>query len=209
MSRAVLDILKELAVTLVSEQVGPAIGDIKVTGLDVVEDGWVVAEGQSLAVSDYPDAAPLFARIYGSDAEGTFKVLDARGRNLRGVGSEQVPGFVGGFDTVTLNVDQLPKHSMELGEGVEGVTTVSLGTTISNPMNIPSASNRFVGASGLGQGTATIYSDALSDQTVELGGVKTTVGGSTDSIGEGKEIDITNAYVGVRVLICVKGRMPN
>lgn len=73
--------------------------------------GWLLANGVAVSRVTY---AALFARIgtaYGAgDGSTTFNLPDLRDRFPVGTGYSYTPGSVGGANSVTLTVDQLPPH---------------------------------------------------------------------------------------------------
>jgi microcystin-dependent protein len=93
-------------------------GDIKPSMRTTTEIGWLLCDGRSLLVADYPGLFAAIGYSYGGSGVN-FSLPDLRGRCL--VGSGQAPGLSnraigqrGGAETVTLNLSQIPSH----GHGV-------------------------------------------------------------------------------------------
>lgn len=125
------------------------VGDIKMSGSNDGESGWLLCSGQQVSRTTY---APLFAKIgtaYGSgDGVTTFNVpnLNQAERFPRGAVS---PGGSGGEATHVLTLAEMPAHGHPvegagetayhdyLGGGSTGFTVlrtnVTDGTSVSNP----------------------------------------------------------------------------
>jgi microcystin-dependent protein len=75
----------------------------------------MLCDGRTLSIAEYSTLYTLIGTTYGGDGVQTFALPDLRGRFPvhagTGGGQTIVPGQVGGTETVTLNVNQLPVHS--------------------------------------------------------------------------------------------------
>lgn len=188
-------------------EINPAIiGEIKPWALDTIPTGWVRCDGAIYTFADYPEAGPLFGATYGGDGATTFGVPDLRGRTLRGAGGALSLGDTGGADSITLTEDQLPAHTHDLTGGTV-TPTVQVAGTSSNPVNTPNDTNKYLGASGIGQAAAAIWSDALNSP-VAMGGVGGSLSGDTGATGAGAAIDITPAYAAVHFIVALIGTSP-
>lgn len=78
--------------------------------------GWAYCDGQLLAIAQNDILFSLFGTIYGGDGRTTFGLPDLRGRLPlhAGTGPGYSPrklGSLGGSETETLTVNQLPAHT--------------------------------------------------------------------------------------------------
>lgn len=94
----------------------PFVGEIDLVGFSFAPPGWHECDGSLLPISEYTALFSLIGTTFGGDGINTFAVPDLRGR--RAIGSGQGPGLgfyslgqVGGEETVTLTVAQMPAHA--------------------------------------------------------------------------------------------------
>lgn len=89
----------------------PYVGEIRMFAGNFAPAGWMFCDGQLLAISENETLFQLIGTTYGGDGQSTFGLPDLRGR----VPIHQGDGFtlaeVGGAETVTLTVNQIPAHS--------------------------------------------------------------------------------------------------
>lgn len=110
------------------------VGDIKysINGSD--HHNWLICDGRSLSRTDYAELFALIGTTYGNNDGSTFKIPDARGRVLGGVGSgsgltSRSAGTLLGSETHTLTVGQLPSHthSYTIQDGTQTISALSGG----------------------------------------------------------------------------------
>jgi microcystin-dependent protein len=94
----------------------PFIGEIQLVGFNFAPVGWATCSGQLMAISQNTALFSLIGTTYGGDGESTFALPDLRGRRIVGAGqgpglSNYINGQVGGEESVTLTVNQIPQHS--------------------------------------------------------------------------------------------------
>lgn len=94
----------------------PYVGEIRMFAGNFAPDGWMLCQGQVLEIVDYGTLFSLIGTTYGGDGQQTFALPDLRGRVPVASGtaaglSPYVIGQVGGQETVTLQVAQIPAHS--------------------------------------------------------------------------------------------------
>src|ERR1700722_10589487 len=92
------------------------VGEIRMFGGNFAPAGWMFCEGQLLAISEYDTLFNLIGTTYGGDGQNTFGLPDLRGRfplhqGTDANGNSYMIGESGGFDSVTLTVQQIPLHS--------------------------------------------------------------------------------------------------
>lgn len=92
------------------------VGEIRMFGGSYAPSNWALCNGQTLAVSDYPQLYSLIGTTYGGSGGVTFCVPDLRGALPigQGQGSGLTPRTLGqriGTDSVTLTETQMPSHN--------------------------------------------------------------------------------------------------
>jgi microcystin-dependent protein len=88
----------------------PFIGTIQLFAFDYAPQGWATCDGQTLPISTNQALFALLGTQFGGDGRSTFKLPDLRGRTPTGFSSGVVIGVLGGEDTHTLAVSELPQH---------------------------------------------------------------------------------------------------
>lgn len=82
---------------------------------ELLERGFMVADGSSLRRADYPDLFAIIGTTYGTADNSHFNLPDLKGRTIVGVDSADSSfntlGEKGGEKEVTLTVAQMPSHT--------------------------------------------------------------------------------------------------
>jgi microcystin-dependent protein len=91
------------------------IGVVTMVAYDFAPKNWAYCNGQLLAIAQNQALFSILGTTYGGNGVQTFALPDLRGRIPAGVGqgpglSNYTLGEVGGTETVTLNVNNLPPH---------------------------------------------------------------------------------------------------
>lgn len=94
----------------------PFIGEIRMFAGNFAPRGWAFCDGQLLAISSNSALFSLLGTTYGGDGRTTFALPDLRGRVAIHPGSgpglsTYRQGAIGGTETNTLLVSQMPSHS--------------------------------------------------------------------------------------------------
>jgi microcystin-dependent protein len=92
----------------------PFVGEIRLFAGNFAPQGWLMCDGQLLAIPENEALFSLIGTLYGGDGVNTFALPDLRGRVPvhQGFGqSSYVIGQQGGAETVTLAPGQMPAHS--------------------------------------------------------------------------------------------------
>jgi hypothetical protein len=84
-----------------------------------------------------------------------------------------------------------------------------LANPASSPVSVPTATNSFIGTSGGGPGTATIYSDGLGATPVPLQGVSTTISGTISPAGNGLPLEVMNPFLVINFSVALNGLFPS
>lgn len=113
----------------------PYIAEIRMFAGTFAPNGWLKCEGQALPIAQYSALFSLLGTTYGGNGITTFNLPDLRGRvpmhSGQGPGlSPRALGQMGGAESVTLTINNLPAHSHSLnantGAGTTGVPTGAL-----------------------------------------------------------------------------------
>ena len=94
----------------------PFLGEIIMFGGNFAPRGWMICDGQLLAISSNSALFSILGTIYGGDGRTTFALPDLRGRVAMGEGNgpgltNRVLGQRGGSERNTLSTAQLPSHT--------------------------------------------------------------------------------------------------
>lgn len=79
--------------------------------------GWILCQGQTVLIADYPQLFSVISTTYGGDGVTNFRLPDLRGRvpvgsgQLNGVGTNYSQGSSGGTENHTLTVGEMPSHT--------------------------------------------------------------------------------------------------
>ena len=103
----------------------PMIGEIRMFAGNFPPVGWAFCDGSLISISENDVLFTLIGTIYGGDGQTTFALPDFRGRAPISVSSGNSMGQMGGTETVTLTVSQIPahRHPMQV-VNVPGTTNV-------------------------------------------------------------------------------------
>jgi microcystin-dependent protein len=109
----------------------PMLAEIKMFGGNYAPQNWAYCWGQLLAINEYTALFSLLGTYFGGDGRTTFGVPDLRGRVPVGNGSGpgRTPrsiGQAGGYEQVTLSVQQVPAHGHDSTSGLTGDITATL-----------------------------------------------------------------------------------
>lgn len=109
----------------------PTLSEIRIFAGNYAPRSWMFCDGRLLQISQYTALFALVGTIYGGNGTTTFALPDLRGRIPVGTGqspgsSDVNLGEVGGSETVTLNVMEIPSH-IHTGHGNASPNAGSLG----------------------------------------------------------------------------------
>jgi microcystin-dependent protein len=100
--------------------------------------GWALCQGQLLPISDFETLFNLIGTTYGGDGQSTFALPNLASRVPVHQGGTFVMGQLGGQETVTLTLPQLPVHNH-----VPTANTAAGQTSPANGIWAGSALNQF------------------------------------------------------------------
>ena len=111
----------------------------------ILPDGWLVCDGSSLLIDDYLNLFAAIGTTWGSVDSDHFNIPDLRGRTLIGQGLASSGttfdlGTIGGEETHTLDVGEIPSHThADAGhQHTESGATAAVGAAITG-VPVPSA----------------------------------------------------------------------
>jgi microcystin-dependent protein len=93
----------------------PFVGEIRVFAFDFAPKGWALCAGQLMAIAQNPALFAILQTFYGGNGVSTFALPNLQGQAPMHTGqgkglSDRVLGEMGGEQTVTLALDELPAH---------------------------------------------------------------------------------------------------
>ncbi|HEX8453301.1 MAG TPA: tail fiber protein [Longimicrobium sp.] len=122
----------------------PFVAEIRIFPFTFAPKGWAFCNGQILPISQNTALFSLLGTTYGGDGKSTFALPDLEGSAPMHPG--QGPGLslhdlgeVGGSETVTLDVTEIPAHSHTLransfaGDNLQPGPTISLAGSTGAP----------------------------------------------------------------------------
>ncbi|SPE55244.1 Tail Collar domain protein [Verrucomicrobia bacterium] len=94
----------------------PFVGEIRMVGFNFAPTGWALCNGQLMSISANAALFSLLGTTYGGDGVSTFGLPNLQGRvpvhqGTNGFGYSYVMGQMGGTETETLNISNLPPHN--------------------------------------------------------------------------------------------------
>lgn len=130
----------------------PHVGDYKFSARTSDFHGWLLCDGRTLNVDDYPTLSSIITDSFGDDGEGTFKLPDLRARVTAGISSTRPMGRAFGSETHTLTIPEMPSHT-HTGVTASNGDHFHTGVTASNGAHFHTGTTD--GAGGVGsQGLA-------------------------------------------------------
>jgi microcystin-dependent protein len=130
----------------------PHVGDYKLSARNTDFHGWLLCDGRTLSVDQYPMLNDIIGDSFGDDGEGTFNLPDLRARVPAGISSTRPLGRAFGSETHTLTIPEMPSHT-HTGVTASNGDHFHTGVTASNGSHFHTGTTD--GAGGLGsQGIA-------------------------------------------------------
>ena len=148
----------------------PFVAEIRIFPFNFAPKGWAFCDGQLLPISQNTALFSLLGTTYGGDGKSTFALPDLQGNAAMHPG--QGPGLslhdlgeMGGSQSVSLLVSEIPAHAHGVGFALNGD-----GNSIS-----PAAA--VWAQSGAGRGAAALYQNGAATGPVQLQSLANTGGG--------------------------------
>jgi microcystin-dependent protein len=110
----------------------PFLGELRLFGFNFAPRGWAMCNGQILSIAQNTALFALLGTQYGGNGQTTFALPDLRGRVPNGQGqgpglSNYSIGQVGGTESETLLVQQMPAHTHLVQASTEDATSSQPG----------------------------------------------------------------------------------
>lgn len=167
------------------------LGQLLTFGFNFAPQGWATCSGQILSIQQNTALFSLLGTTFGGNGQTTFALPDLRGRTVRHAGSSAGPGLqqvllgeVGGTETVTLTVNNLPSHNHTMA--------VAVNTNAGNS-NVPTLN--------LAASTDAYSEDVTPNQFLK--GVNSSIAGG------GQPVQINNPYLVMNTCIALVGIYPS
>jgi microcystin-dependent protein len=225
-----------LAVPSLAVAQEPLLGEIKWVPYNFTPRGWADCNGQLLAISQNTALFSLLGTTFGGDGRTTFALPDMRGRVSVHVGqgpglSSRDLGEVGGEETHTLTVAEIPSHDHSVSSHTHAIPALNVdvkassadATTTSPQGNVLANAASAGGGNGPGKGkgkgpdkdTTNIYNAGPANVSLAAGSATTEAGttgggsGTTMPTGGGAAHQNMQPFLGLRCIIAVEGIFPS
>jgi microcystin-dependent protein len=194
----------------------PFIGEIRWVGFNFAPRGWATCDGQILSIAQNTALFSLLGTTYGGNGQTTFALPDMRGRTP--VHPGQGPGLslrdlgeVGGTETVTLTVSEMPTHSHALAAHTHDIPALPVEVRASSFAATKTSPNGSV----LAAPSTNIYGAGLADVKLAGGAAVSSPGttggasGPTTTAGGNAPHQNMPPYLGVQCIIALEGIFPS
>ncbi|MGC2062677.1 MAG: tail fiber protein, partial [Thermodesulfovibrionales bacterium] len=160
-----------LSILPVDAEAQPYIGEIRWVAFNFAPAGWAFCDGSLLPIAENDTLFALIGTTYGGDGQTTFALPDLRGRTPIHTGTgtgltNRELGEMGGAETRTLSISQLPPHNHLVNAGP------TTGSSASPSNAYPARS----------QADDPGYNAASTNQILSAGAVTSTGGGQAFEI---------------------------
>ncbi|MFD2942383.1 phage tail protein [Flavobacterium notoginsengisoli] len=174
------------------------LGEVRMFGGNFAPQGWMFCQGQSLGLNDYQALYVLLGTTFGGDGINNFNIPDLQGRIPLGTGTGPglqniVLGQIGGTESVTMSVNQMPGHTHVATAGSISIPTYNA------PGNSASPTGNVLA------GSDTAYTAEATDGTLKPVTSTVTIGGT----GGSQPFNIIQPTLTTNYIICVMGIFPS
>lgn len=185
------------------------LGTILAFGFNFAPRGWALCWGQTLGIAQNTALFSLLGTTYGGNGQTTFALPDLRGRSLVGMGqglglTNVVQGEIAGNENITLTINNVPMHGHPLASPAAVITTLVNAISDKSISNDPDGGNNSFAAGG---NTPNIYSEPGGTAN-KVGGITSTIAGTTGIAGGNQPFGIRNPYLGINYSIALEGIFP-
>jgi len=195
------------------------MGEIKIFAGNFAPRGWMLCQGQILAISQYSALFSILGTTYGGDGRTTFALPDFRGRAP--IQSGQGPGLntyrLGdkvGRENVQVMSQNMPSHNhaAQISENSAQVVvkaSSSIGTTSVAGKN---GATTLASTTTARAATGTVmYNTSEPDVTLNTGSGQVQLNGTVTvgNAGGSQPISIVQPVIAVNYIICVTGIYPS
>jgi len=186
----------------------PFLGMIITVPYNFAPQGWAFCAGQLLPISQNTALFALIGTTFGGDGITTFALPDLRSRVPAGSG--QGPGLsnydlgeVGGTETTTLTINQMPAHNHLIT--LNNLTATANARNTAGNSQTPVGNVPAVEAAGV---TAT-YSNSPANATMAPGAITVTGAATASATGNGLPLSILSPFLVVNYCIALQGIFPS
>jgi len=192
------------------------MSEIRMFAPDFEPKYWAFCRGQILAINQNQALFALLGVVYGGNGTTNFGLPDLRGRIAIGTGTSSVSGInrqngmVGGQETHTLSLNEMPLHThsgnltgsgkMSVSSAAASLTTPVTGATIASPIK----------ATGRSSTQLLGYNNAQPNVALGTASLNTGQLTVTNAI-TGASLPHSNMqpYLGMNYIICLQGIFPS
>lgn len=181
------------------------IGVVKIFAGNFAPRGWMLCQGQTLAISPNTALFSILGTTYGGNGQTTFVLPDLRGRAPIGVGqgpglnNNYVLGEPAGTQGAYILIGNMPAHNHT------ATSTLALNASdAAATVAVPVAGNALGAGKDVNSDPVSMYTTSAPNIPLAGGSVTTTVG----SNGGSQPLSILQPLLGVNYIICVSGYFP-
>jgi microcystin-dependent protein len=175
------------------------IGIISIFGGTFAPVGWLFCDGSLVSVAQYEVLFSVIGTTYGGDGINNFALPDLRGRVAihegQGGGlSNYEVGQIGGAESTTLTIDQMPSHSHNFISMTGAPGASSVAGDLPDPYN----------------NVAALITNINCYNTAGTGKLAPTVANTqTANSGGGTPLATVSPYLAMNYVICTEGIYPS
>lgn len=105
----------------------PFLGEIRIVAFNFAPKGWAMCNGGILAINQNQALFSLLGTAFGGNGSTTFGLPDQRGRVPIHVDAQKGIGTIGGEQSHTLSLAEMPQHTHPL-QGTNAAATTNIPT---------------------------------------------------------------------------------
>ncbi|XBQ15690.1 MAG: tail fiber protein [Oceanicaulis sp.] len=165
----------------------PLLGQLRMFGGNFCPRHWTKAEGQLMPINQNQALYSLLGTQFGGNGTTTFALPDLRGRTPIGRSQSQLIGQMGGSETHTMTVAEMPPHTHNLNASDRPGTRMS-----------PTGSD----LAEFDEGTLNAYTGANPDPSLSM------ASGTVGMTGGGQAFPIRTPYTAITWCIALQGTFP-